>query len=194
MSLYENSTESNLKVSNKQLVKISKYLSLVLRHKPHVIDLTLDPQGWAYVSELIAKSSLKLPLTEALIKQVVATNNKQRFSLSDNGQRIRANQGHSIKVDLNLSPKEPPPTLYHGTATRFLSSILKEGLRRGRRHHVHLSKDRKTATAVGQRHGKPIVLQVASGEMHQQGFEFFLSENCVWLTEIVPPAFLSALK
>lgn len=182
------------KTSQKQLDKISKFLSFVLRHKPDAINLKLDIHGWAEISELIEKASFERPLTVELIKQVVATNSKQRFSLSEDGQRIRANQGHSIGVDLDLSPKIPPPVLYHGTATRFLSSILEKGLQSGQRHHVHLSADVETATIVGQRHGKPVVLQVASGEMHLQGFVFFLSENGVWLIDSVPTNYLSVLE
>ncbi|WP_133510440.1 RNA 2'-phosphotransferase [Candidatus Thiosymbion oneisti] len=182
------------KISHRQLVKVSKFLSFVLRHKPDAIGLTLDAQGWASVSELIKKAPSEMSLTADLIRQVVITNDKQRFSLSEDEQRIRANQGHSIKIDLGLTPKEPPPVLYHGTATRFLASILREGLHPGQRHHVHLSLDMKTATSVGQRYGKPVVLQVASGEMYRQGYEFFLSENGVWLTEIVPPGFLARLE
>jgi putative RNA 2'-phosphotransferase len=178
----------------KQLDKVSKFLSFVLRHKPSAISLKLDDQGWAEVSELIDKASSEMPLTAELIKQVVVTNEKHRFSLSEDSRRIRANQGHSIKVDLDLTPMAPPTILYHGTATRFLSSILKEGLRSGQRHHVHLSTDIETATSVGQRYGKPLVLQVSSGEMYQQRFIFFVSENGVWLTESVPVNFLSVLE
>jgi len=186
-----NKSTTTAPVSQKQLNKISRFLSLVLRHKPEVIGLTLDSHGWASISELIEKGSSKLTLTNDLIKQVVTTNDKQRFTLAKDEQRIRANQGHSIKVDLDLTAKKPPSILYHGTATRFLSSIQKEGLRRGQRHHVHLSTDTKTATAVGQRYGEPVVLQIATGEMLQAGYEFFLSENGVWLTEHVPPQFLT---
>jgi len=179
--------------SQKQLNKTSKFLSFVLRHKPEAIGLTLDSQGWASISELIEKSASEITLTNSLIKQVVTTNEKQRFSLSEDKQRIRANQGHSVKIDLNLTPKEPPTALYHGTATRFLCSIMKEGLQPGERHHVHLSTDIKTATSVGQRYGKPIVLRVASGKMYLKGYEFFLSENGVWLTELVKPQFISVI-
>lgn len=187
-------TASTVKISRKKLDKVSKFLSFVLRHKPEAINLKLDDQGWAEISELIEKASSEMPLTVELITRIVVTNDKQRFSLSEDGQRIRANQGHSIKIDLDLTPKTPPPVLYHGTATRFLSSILEKGLQPGQRHHVHLSTDIETATAVGQRYGKPFVLRVASGEMYQQGFSFYLSENGVWLTESVPTEFLSVLE
>ncbi len=182
------------KIPQKQLDKVSKFLSFVLRHKPDAVNLKLDAQGWAEIAVLIEKASSKIPLTVELIKQVIATNDKQRFSLSEDGQRIRADQGHSIKVDLDLTPKTPPPILYHGTATRFLSSILEKGLQPGQRHHVHLSTDVETATAVGQRYGKPIVLQISAENMYQQGFSFYLSENNVWLTDSVPTNFLSVLE
>lgn len=187
-------TATTEKFSQKKLDKVSKFLSFVLRHKPDAINLKLDAQGWTEISDLIDKASSEIPLTVELITQVVDTNDKQRFSLSEDSQRIRANQGHSIKIDLDLTPNTPPPILYHGTATRFLSSILEEGLHSGQRHHVHLSTDIETATAVGKRYGKPVVLQVASGDMHQQGFSFYLSKNGVWLTKSVPTKFLSAFE
>lgn len=174
--------------------KISKLLSFVLRHKPESISLTLDEHGWASVAELIEKAQSQITLTPELIKQVAVTNDKKRFSLSDDGQFIRANQGHSIRVDLKLLSKEPPVILYHGTATRFLNSIKQEGLKPGQRHHVHLSSDIETATAVGKRYGKPVILEVAAGAMHQQGFEFFLSDNGVWLTDSVPTNFLEVVN
>ena len=170
--------------------KASKFLSFVLRHKPEAINLTLDEHGWASVTELIEKAKPQITLTSILIKQVVITNDKKRFSLSGDEQFIRANQGHSIQVDLKLSPKEPPTMLYHGTASRFLDSIKQEGLKPGQRHHVHLSSDIETATTVG----KPVILGVAAGAMHQQGFEFFLSSNGVWLTAHVPANFLEVVS
>lgn len=173
--------------------KISKFLSFVLRHKPEAINLTLNEQGWASVAELIEKAKPQITLTHELIRQVVIDNDKKRFSLSDDNQYIRANQGHSVKIDLKLTPKKPPTVLYHGTATRFLNSIKQEGLKAGQRHHVHLSSDIETATAVGKRYGKPVILEISAGAMHQQGFKFFLSENNVWLTEHVPVNFLSVI-
>lgn len=180
-----------MSASNSELKKTSKFLSYVLRHCPDDIGLTLDRNGWASISELIDKAKPKIDLTAALIKQVVKTSDKQRFKISDDGQRIRANQGHSIKVDLELIPGEPPAVLFHGTATRFLDSIKKEGLKPGQRHHVHLSADATTAKAVGQRYGKPVILKVDSGNMSKQGYVFFLSDNNVWLTEQVPEQFIS---
>lgn len=183
-------TEANQPASKKQLEKTSKFLSFVLRHKPEAIGLELDPNGWVDLAELMEKASPEISLDRDLIEQVVASSDKQRFALSDDGERIRANQGHSVKVDLELKPKDPPAVLYHGTATRFLPSILKEGLRPGQRHHVHLSTDVETARSVGKRHGDPVILCISATEMHLKGHLFFLSDNGVWLTDEVPPAFL----
>src|SRR6185503_11071663 len=123
-----------------------------------------------------------VPIERAELEEVVATNEKKRFAFSDDGGRIRASQGHSVEVSLGYTPQSPPSQLFHGTATRFLESIRREGLHKGERHDVHLSADANTATRVGQRHGKPAVLIVQAGEMHARGHEFFLSENGVWLT------------
>ena len=173
------------------LVRFSKFMSLVLRHKPEEIGLTLDAQGWADVSDLIERANRRgVPLTRELVEQVVATNDKKRFALSADGARIRASQGHSVDVDLGLEPRQPPDVLFHGTATRFLPGIAEKGLLPSGRQHVHLSRDEATATTVGRRHGKPVVLRVRSGEMHRAGYAFCLSANGVWLTERVPVAFL----
>jgi putative RNA 2'-phosphotransferase len=173
------------------LVKLSKFMSLVLRHKPEEIGLALDENGWADVAELIARANLKgVRLTHSDLLTIVATNDKTRFALSEDGTRIRASQGHSVTVDLALSSVAPPDRLFHGTASRFVESIRAQGLLRGKRQHVHLSPDAATATKVGQRHGQPAVLQVLSGEMHQAGRQFFLSANGVWLTEHVPVEYL----
>ena len=166
--------------------KISKFLSYVLRHRPDEIGLQLDAEGWASVSELIEKArSAGTILTPPLIEEVVRTNDKQRFALSADGSRIRANQGHSVQVELNLPPTQPPEFLYHGTATRFVDAIRRDGLKAMSRQHVHLSIDEPTAQKVGQRHGKPIILKIHAGEMWRAGQQFFLSENGVWLTEKV---------
>lgn len=175
--------------SSKQLDKTSKFLSLVLRHKPDAIGLELDEHGWADIDDLVTKGNASgetSSLDRALIQKVVASSDKKRFLISDDGLRIRANQGHSIQVDLQLKPATPPEFLYHGTATRFLDSIRKEGLKPQQRQHVHLSMDIETATAVGQRYGTPAILKIKALLMHQQGFVFYLSENGVWLTEQVP--------
>lgn len=174
--------------------KISKFLSYVLRHKPDAIGLTLDDQGWANINELINKanqSSEVTTLDRSLIQTVVDSNDKKRFVISDDGQRIRASQDHSVTVDLQLKPVEPPEFLYHGTATRFLDSILKEGLKPQQRQYVHLSKDIETAKAVGQRYGKPTILTIKARLMVEQGFKLYLAENGVWLTEEVPVNFIN---
>lgn len=176
--------------------KTSKFLSYVLRHKPGAIGLTLDDQGWASIDELIDKANQSGEVTSLdrdLIQTVVETNDKKRFVISNDGQRIRAAQGHSIDVDLQLKPVEPPEFLYHGTATRFLDSILKEGLKPQQRQYVHLSKDIETATKVGQRYGKPVVLTIKSLLMYEQGFKFHLAENGVWLTERIPIDFIEQM-
>lgn len=174
--------------------KISKFLSYVLRHKPGAIGLTLDDLGWADINELINKANQTGEVTTLdrdLIQKVVDNNDKKRFVISDDRQRIRASQGHSVNVDLQLKPVEPPEFLYHGTATRFLDSILKEGLKSQQRQYVHLSKDVETATVVGQRYGKPVILTIKARLMYEQGFKFYLSENGVWLTEKIPYTLLT---
>jgi putative RNA 2'-phosphotransferase len=176
---------------NKDLVSTSKFLSLVLRHKPETIGIQLDAEGFVAVDELLAAArQYGKAITPETLKEVVATNDKKRFAFSPDGLRIRANQGHSVEVDLGLEPVEPPELLYHGTVDRFLDSIRKQGLLRGDRHHVHLSADRETAARVGQRRGRPVVLVVESGRMHREGREFFRSENGVWLTDGVRPDYL----
>ncbi len=177
---------------DRRLITISKYLAKYLRHSPHKIGLTLQPGGWVPVVDLLvaAREHGVLISYDDLI-ECVKTNDKQRFAFNEAGDLIRANQGHSVKVDLQLEEQEPPETLYHGTVECFMSSILKDGLIRGKRHHVHLSKDVETATKVGARRGKPVILKVDSGRMHQDGHKFFLSANGVWLTDTVPPSYLS---
>jgi putative RNA 2'-phosphotransferase len=176
---------------SKQHESISKFLSLVLRHQPEAIGLKLDAEGFANVSELIAKSAAnKQSLTLDLLREVVSTSDKKRFAFSSDGLKIRANQGHSISVDLALAAKTPPDVLYHGTATRFIDSIKREGLIPGSRQHVHLSLDIETALKVGARHGKPIILSIATKQMFDTGHAFFLSDNGVWLTDAVPARFL----
>jgi putative RNA 2'-phosphotransferase len=177
-----------------ELTTISKFLSLVLRHEPARIGLTLDDAGWASVDELLAKaSSSGRPVTRALLEEVVATSDKKRFAFSADGQRIRANQGHSINVELGLAPVQPPDVLFHGTATRFLASILDGGLNKRERHHVHLTVDLDIARSVGQRYGAVAVLSVDAARMHAEGHVFFRSDNGVWLTDAVPPTYLSVL-
>lgn len=175
----------------KSLVSKSKFVSLVLRHDPGLIGLTLDANGWADVHELVSKAAAHgTALTAVELTEIVETNEKKRFDLDVSSNRIRANQGHSIKVDLELAPSEPPEQLFHGTAGRNRDSILAQGLVRGARQHVHLSSDVATARIVGARHGAPIVFAVASGDMFRKGHKFFLSKNGVWLTDAVPPGHL----
>jgi putative RNA 2'-phosphotransferase len=177
---------------SKQRIKISKYLSYILRHRPDSIGLELDGQGWADVEELITCSNAQgKNLTRELIAEVVATNDKQRFCLSADGGKIRANQGHTFPVDLGLKPVRPPAVLYHGTAEHFVAGIMQQGLQALGRQHVHLSTDRETAMQVGARHGRPVVLQVDAGRLHREGHLFYLSANGVWLTESVPAGYLT---
>jgi len=179
-----------MKQMNKNKIKqISKHLSYILRHKPEAIGIDLDAAGWAEIDVLIAKSP-KIS-NRGQIAEVVAENDKQRFIISGDGNRIRANQGHSISIDLGLQPTQPPDALYHGTATRFLDVILEQGLKKMNRQHVHLSADLETATKVGARHGKVVILELDISAMKRDGFDFFVSENGVWLTDHVPPKYLS---
>ena len=175
-----------------QIIKVSKFLSLVLRHRPESIGLELDRNGWADINTLMEKSSkIGRHMTRQLIEEVVETNDKKRFSISDDGLRIRANQGHSISVDVEMVKSVPPDDLYHGTVESFYDSIQKQGLKKQNRLYVHLSSDVETAFKVGSRRGKPIVLQVEAGKMHQSSFEFYLSANGVWQVDHVPPQFIS---
>jgi putative RNA 2'-phosphotransferase len=175
----------------RDLIKSSKFLSLVLRHQPERIGLMLDQNGWADVDDLIARAGGHgVTLTRELVAEIVATSDKQRFALDPAGKRIRANQGHSVDIDLDLAPSEPPAILFHGTAARNLAAIRSQGLKPGNRQHVHLSRDEATAIKVGQRHGRPVVLRVFAGKMWQQGSPFFCSANGVWLTPAVPPEFI----
>jgi putative RNA 2'-phosphotransferase len=172
-------------------VKISKFLSLVLRHKPEEVGITLDAAGWVAVTELLNACQRRgFSIGRDELEEVVRSNDKQRFAFSDDGLMIRASQGHSVAVKLDYQPLVPPQTLYHGTATRFLDSIKEQGLVKGKRHHVHLSGDEATAVKVGARHGKAVVLVIESLHMHKAGFLFYQSENGVWLTEQVPTAYI----
>ncbi|MEV8226209.1 RNA 2'-phosphotransferase [Streptomyces sp. NPDC079167] len=176
-------------MDERRTVKVSKYLSKHLRHEPDRIGISLDPNGWVPVDELLrACADHGLALTRDDLDHVVAVNDKQRFTVE--GDRIRANQGHSVRVDLGLPPAEPPAYLYHGTVARVLGTIRAEGLRPMNRHHVHLSPDRETAVRVGARRGAPVVLTVDAGAMHRAGHLFHVSANGVWLTDSVPPAYL----
>ena len=177
-----------------RLITVSKYLAKHLRHAPHELGLTLGPGGWVPVDDLLeATGKHGFPISYDELVECVETNDKQRFAFDASGELIRANQGHSVEVDLQLEEREPPETLYHGTVERFLPAILAEGLNRGKRHHVHLSKDVETARKVGARRGQPVILTVDAGRMHRDGHRFFLSANGVWLTDAVPPGYLTKL-
>ncbi|HBE70496.1 MAG TPA: RNA 2'-phosphotransferase, partial [Planctomycetaceae bacterium] len=171
--------------SNNKLVSTSKFLSLVLRHRPEVIGAKLDPEGWLAIDELIAQANAHgNAITRELLHEVVATNDKKRFALNEDGLRIRASQGHSVSgIEINLEQKTPPEILYHGTVAAFLDSIRATGLQKRSRHHVHLSPDEQTATKVGSRRGKPIILRVAAETMQRGGHRFYLSANGVWLVD-----------
>jgi len=178
-------------VDNKGIVRISKFLSLILRHQPERVGLKLDSAGWASVDELLqAASRHGVSLTLDQLKQVVATNDKKRFAFSEDGVRIRASQGHSAEVDLQYEPQVPPEFLYHGTPERFVESIRTTGLNKGQRQHVHLSPDAVTASKVGQRSGRPVVLKIRAGQMHREGHTFYKSANNVWLVDNVPTRFV----
>ncbi len=179
------------KMSNDSL---SKFLSLILRHHPEAAYIELDEHGWAEVDQLIEgiKRTGKR-INRELLEEIVRTDNKQRYSFNEDKTLIRANQGHSIPVDVELKEQEPPEILYHGTAAGFLASIEKEGLKPMGRLYVHLSKDAETAENVGKRHGKPVVLKIHSGEMYHDGHVFYLSENGVWLTKKVEPKYFERI-
>ena len=166
-------------------------MSLVLRHNPQKIGITLDENGWADTELLLkglCKNGHQISLDD--LKEVVAKNDKQRFKFNDDFTKIRANQGHSVAVDVELKETKPPEMLYHGTATRSLASIKTEGINSGKRIHVHLSSDKETATKVGNRHGTPIVLNINAAKMHGDGFKFYLSDNGVWLVNAVPADYI----
>jgi putative RNA 2'-phosphotransferase len=176
---------------NDNLTSKSKFLSLVLRHKPEEIGITLDDAGWVTVDELLeALRRNGRPISLEELREVVRTNDKQRFAFSEDELRIRANQGHSIEVELDHAPATPPETLYHGTAERNLASIRATGLQKGERHHVHLSENRQTAEAVGRRYGKLVLLTIRSGDMSRAGFTFYKTPNNVWLVGAVPAEFM----
>ncbi|MBL0742048.1 RNA 2'-phosphotransferase [Chryseolinea lacunae] len=178
-------------ITEKETVRISKFLSLVLRHQPETIQITLDENGWTDVAVLLDRLKAHgLSVSKEILQHVVDTNSKKRFAFNDNQTKIRASQGHSVSVDLDYAPQTPPDILYHGTSTTALESIFKTGLEKRQRHHVHLSADKETARTVGQRYGKAVVLTVDTGAMHREGYAFYVSENAVWLTDHVPANYL----
>lgn len=174
------------------LNQISKFISLILRHKPETIGITLDEHGWANVDELITGVADQYKgFDMSTLEEIVRTDNKQRYSFNETKTLIRANQGHSIPVDVELEEKTPPAILYHGTADRFANSIDREGLKPMSRLYVHLSSNIETATKVGSRHGKPIIYEVDTAAMLNDGYKFYISANGVWLTKIVPAKYLT---
>ncbi len=178
-------------MSNCSEVALSRFLSLVLRHEPERLGLSLDAEGWLEVERLLSACQAHgLTLTRERLEHLVASSDKQRFAFDASRQRIRANQGHSLSVDLGLAPQVPPETLYHGTVIGALPSIREHGLVKGERHHVHLSLDEATARKVGERRGQPVVLTVNSGAMHKADHLFMCSANGVWLVDSVPPGYL----
>lgn len=175
------------------LTKLSKFLSLILRHNPSAVNIEIEHNGaWTDTEKLInainTRSRYKIDMKT--LEKIVAEDEKQRYSFNEDKSKIRANQGHSIDVDMGFAEKIPPEILYHGTAERFVPSILDEGLKKGQRQYVHLSKDEETASKVGRRHGELHIFKVLTGEMHRQGYKFYCSDNGVWLTDNVPPEFL----
>jgi len=179
-------------MDEKRRTAISKFLSYVLRHEPTAVGIMLDAGGWVAVDVLLdACTQHGRPLSRVELDEIVATSSKRRFALSDDGQRIRANQGHSTAVELGYAPAEPPDVLFHGTVGRVLPSIRAHGLQRMERHHVHLSSDEATARAVGGRRGKPVILRIDARAMREAGYVFFVTPNGVWLTDTVPPSFVS---
>ncbi|MDO4879103.1 MAG: RNA 2'-phosphotransferase [Neisseria sp.] len=186
--------ESN-KLNDQQRKSISKFLSLILRHRPEQIGLELDKNGWADIGGLLEKANRNnrtgLCITREVLMEVVETNDKKRFTISEDGSRIRAAQGHSTQqVQIEHRAAEPPALLYHGTAEKHLPSIRGQGLHGAGRHYVHLSADEATAVKVGARHGKPVVLHIDTAAMRSAGMAFYLADNGVWLTEAVPPQYI----
>lgn len=180
-----------MKKDDRRHIRISKYLSKHLRHQPERLGLELAPGGWVDVDRLLtACAQHGFPLSWAELQSVVAASDKQRFCFDERGTRIRANQGHSVEVDLALEPAIPPDVLYHGTGHGTAEVIVKTGIQKMARHHVHLSRDMSTATTVGARHGRPVVFEVDAAAMHRDGHIFYLSANGVWLVDAVPPHYL----
>ena len=180
---------------DKDKIRKGKFLSLILRHQPDKIGLSLDAEGWAEVATLLQQlAKYRQTLSMAELEEIVATNDKQRYAFNADKSKIRANQGHSLRtVDLALSPRLPPDVLYHGTASRFLSSIQQHGLEKRSRQHVHLSADTQTARKVGARHGVPVILQINAQQMQTDGFVFYCAANGVWLTEHIPARYLQVI-
>lgn len=173
---------------------LSKFISLVLRHKPETIGISLDEHGWARVDELIAGIAKSTEFNMEILEEIVRTDNKQRYSFNEDKSLIRANQGHSVPVDVELDEAAPPELLWHGTGEKFVASIDAQGLIPKSRLYVHLSKDKETAVTVGARHGKPVLYCVKSGEMARDGYKFYLTKNGVWLIKKVPAKYLEKVE
>ena len=198
LSLWERARERDCSIGIREMKdkikKTSKFLSYVLRHNPAEIELELDENGWVEITQLITHANNHgKNIDRELIEQVVSTNDKQRFAISEDGKMIRANQGHSIEIKLDLEPSVPPAVLLHGTAEKNLGLITGDGLSKMSRHHVHLSECKKTASAVGRRYGKLVLLEIDTVKMIQDGFQFFKSENNVWLVDSVPAQYIKVM-
>jgi putative RNA 2'-phosphotransferase len=180
---------------SKSLTTVSKFLSKYLRHEPEALGLVLAPGGWVAIDDALAgAASVGFPISHEELKQIVAESDKQRFAFDETGTRIRANQGHSAEVDLELPDAVPPSVLYHGTVEKFLAAILAEGLKKMARHHVHLSPDTATAAKVGERRGRPVILIVDAAAMHAARHKFHVSANGVWLTDHVPAKYIQVSR
>lgn len=178
-------------ISEKQITHISKFLSLVLRHQPETISIQLDQNGWTDINDLIEKANnYGVKFDRETLNHIVSTNSKKRFAFNDTFDKIRASQGHSVEIELGYTNQKPPEILFHGTAEKFVQSILDTGLEKGNRQQVHLSADIETAIKVGKRHGKPFLFKVHAEKMYNDNFEFFISDNGVWLTDNVPTKYL----
>ena len=186
--------EENREVKQMNLTRTSKYVSLLLRHKPEKAGIHLDQYGWAEVDELIKGVSKTHMFNMEILEEIVRTDNKQRYSFNEDKTKIRANQGHSIPVDVELKEAKPPKQLWHGTGEKYVSAIDEQGLLHKNRLYVHLSTNEETAIKVGKRHGKPVLYTVNAEEMYQDGYKFFLSKNGVWLTDHVPVKYLDKYK
>jgi putative RNA 2'-phosphotransferase len=178
-------------LNDKETTHLSKFLSLVLRHKPEIIGISLDEKGWTDTALLLEKMNAAGKVIDfEILKHIVDTNAKKRFAFNDDLSRIRASQGHSLEIELGYESQQPPHILYHGTAVQNIKAIFEQGLIKGNRHHVHLSTNIETAINVGSRYGKPVLLEVLSEQMYTDGHQFFVSENGVWLTQNVPPQYI----
>lgn len=190
----EQGNQISSSANDKNRTRNSKFLSLVLRHKPETIGVQLDENGWIAITTLLnALQQYGKRISHQDLQEICVACDKQRFKISDDGLRIRANQGHTLKIDLGLTPKFPPPVLYHGTASRFIGNIFRQGLQAGSRQHVHLTEDLNTAKKVGARHGIPVILKIDTAALLEAGQVFYQSENKVWLTAVIAPRYLSKI-